>query len=120
MHDFIATIPIDLEESAQLDGSSRFRIFWEIILPLSRPGLAATTHLALILSWNEYLLAAFLSTSKAQTLPIMVSAQICQERGIQWWNMSVVIILMIIPVIIMAFLLQRFISKGVLLGAVKG
>jgi len=42
------------------------------------------------------------------------------ERGIQWWNMSVVIILMIIPVIIMAFLLQRFISKGVLLGAVKG
>ena len=120
MHDFIATIPIDLEESAQLDGSSRFRIFWEIILPLSRPGLAATTLLALILSWNEYLLAAFLSTSKAQTLPIMVSAQISQERGIQWWNMSVVIILMIIPVIIMAFLLQRFISKGVLLGAVKG
>ena len=120
MHDFIATIPIDLEESAQLDGSSRFRIFWEIILPLSRPGLAATPLLALILSWNEYLLAAFLSTSKAQTLPIMVSAQISQERGIQWWNMSVVIILMIIPVIIMAFLLQRFISKGVLLGAVKG
>jgi len=120
MHDFIATIPIDLEESAQLDGSSRFRIFWEIILPLSRPGLAATTLLTLILSWNEYLLAAFLSTSKAQTLPIMVSAQISQERGIQWWNMSVVIILMIIPVVILAFLLQRFIAKGILLGAVKG
>ncbi len=120
MHDFIATIPIDLEESAQLDGSSKFGIFWEIVLPLTRPGLAATTLLTLILSWNEYLLSAFLSTSKAQTMPIMVSAQITMERGIQWWNMSVVIILMIIPVIIMAFLLQRFISKGVLLGAVKG
>ena len=120
MHDFIATIPIDLEESAQLDGSSKFGIFWEIVLPLTRPGLAATTLLTLILSWNEYLLSAFLSTSKAQTMPIMVSAQITMERGIQWWNMSVVIILMIIPVIIMAFLLQRFISKGVILGAVKG
>ena len=97
MHDFIATIPIDLEESAQLDGSSKFGIFWEIVLPLTRPGLAATTLLTLILSWNEYLLSAFLSTSKAQTMPIMVSAQITMERGIQWWNMSVVIILMIIP-----------------------
>ena len=65
MHDFIATIPIDLEESAQLDGSSKFGIFWEIVLPLTRPGLAATTLLTLILSWNEYLLSAFLSTSKA-------------------------------------------------------
>ena len=89
-------------------------------MPLTRPGLAATTLLTLILSWNEYLLSAFLSTSQAQTMPIMVSAQITMERGIQWWNMSVVIILMIIPVIIMAFLLQRFISKRVLLGAVKG
>ena len=63
---------------------------------------------------------SFLSTSKAQTLPIMVSAQITQDRGILWWNMCVVIIIMIIPVITMAFFLQKFITKGVLLGAVKG
>ena len=50
----------------------------------------------------------------------MVAAQITQERGIYWWNMAVVIIVMIIPVVAMAFVLQRFISKGVLLGAVKG
>jgi len=120
MHDFISTIPLDLEESAQLDGASRLRIFWEIVLPLSKPGLAATTLLTLILSWNEYLLATFLSTSKAQTMPLMVAAQITQERGIYWWNMAVVIIVMIIPVVAMAFVLQRFIAKGVLLGAVKG
>ncbi len=120
MHDFISTIPLDLEESAQLDGASRLQIFWEIVLPLSRPGLAATTLLTLILSWNEYLLATFLSTSNAQTMPLMVAAQITQERGIQWWNMSVVIIIMIIPVVAMAFVLQRFIAKGILLGAVKG
>lgn len=120
MHDFISTIPLDLEESAQLDGATRLQIFWEIVLPLSRPGLAATTLLTLILSWNEYLLATFLSTSRAQTMPLMVAAQITQERGIYWWNMAVVIIVMIIPVIAMAFVLQRFIAKGVLLGAVKG
>ena len=120
IHDFVLTIPIDLEESAQLDGASRFYIFWDIILPLCKQGLAATTLLILILSWNEYLLATFLSTSKAQTLPIMVSAQITQDRGILWWNMCVVIIIMIIPVITMAFFLQKFITKGVLLGAVKG
>ncbi len=120
MHDFMSTIPIDLEESAELDGASRLRIFWEVVLPLTRPGLAATTLLTLILSWNEYLLAAFLTTSRAQTMPIMVAAQISQERGIYWWNISVVIIVMIVPVVFMAFLLQRFIAKGVLLGAVKG
>ena len=67
IHDFVLTIPIDLEESAQLDGASRLYIFWDIILPLCKQGLAATTLLILILSWNEYLLASFLSTSKAQT-----------------------------------------------------
>ena len=120
MHDFMSNIPIDLEESAQLDGASRFQTFWEVVLPLARPGLAATTLLTLILSWNEYLLAVILTTSRAQTMPIMVAAQISQERGIFWWNMSVVIIVMIIPVVVMALLLQRFIARGVLLGAVKG
>ena len=108
------------EESAQLDGASRLRTFWEIVLPLAKPGLAATTLLVLILAWNEYIIAVFLSTSKAQTIPILVAAMNAGERGILWWSMCVVIIVMIIPVVFMAILLQRFISKGVLLGAVKG
>ncbi len=120
MYDFFNSIPIDLEESAQLDGASRIRTFWEVVLPLSRPGLAATTLLVLILAWNEYLLALFLSTSDAQTMPILVAAMNAGERGILWWSMSVVIIVMIIPVVLLALVLQRFISKGVLLGAVKG
>jgi multiple sugar transport system permease protein len=120
MHDFFANLPIELEESAQLDGSTRFGIFWDIVLPLTRPGLAATTLLTLILNWNEYLFAVFLSTSKAQTMPIMIGAKNAGERGILWWEMCAVILVMIIPVIIMAIILQRFIAKGVLLGAVKG
>jgi len=120
MHDFFAGLPIELEESAQLDGATRFGIFWDIVLPLTRPGFAATTLLVLILNWNEYLLAVFLALAKSQTMPFMVAAKNAGERGILWWEMCAVIVVMIIPVIIMAILLQRFISKGVLLGAVKG
>ena len=90
-----------------------------MVLPLARPGLAATSLLVLILSWNEYLLALFLSTAKAQTLPLLVAAQNA-TRGPQWWYMSVLIVIMIVPVIILTLLLQRFIAKGLLLGAVKG
>ena len=120
MHDFFANLPIELEESAQLDGASRFGIFWDIVLPLTRPGLAATTLLTLILNWNEYLFAVFLATAKVQTMPIMVAAKNAGEKGVLWWEMCAIIVVMIIPVILMAILLQRFISKGVLLGAVKG
>jgi multiple sugar transport system permease protein len=120
MHDFFISIPIDLEESAQLDGATRVGTFWEIVLPLAKPGLAATTLLVLILSWNEYLLALFLSTTRAQTMPILVAAMNAGERGILWWSMAVVIVIMIVPVVFMALILQRFIAKGILLGAVKG
>jgi multiple sugar transport system permease protein len=120
MHDFFASLPIELEESAQLDGATRFGIFWDIVLPLTRPGLAATTLLTIILNWNEYLFAVFLATAKSQTMPITVAAKNAGEKGVLWWEMSAIIVVMIIPVILMAILLQRFISKGVLLGAVKG
>ncbi|MEO0498070.1 MAG: carbohydrate ABC transporter permease, partial [Pseudomonadota bacterium] len=76
--------------------------------------------LVMIFSWNEYLFALFLSTSKAQTLPILVAAMNAGERGILWWTMSVAIIIMIIPVLAMAVALQKYISKGLLVGAVKG
>lgn len=120
MHDFFANLPIELEESAQIDGATRFGVFWDIVLPLTRPGLAATTLLVIILNWNEYLFAVFLATAKVQTMPIMVQAKNAGEKGVLWWEMSAIIVLMIIPVILMAIVLQRYIARGVLLGAVKG
>lgn len=119
MRDFFATIPYEIEESAQIDGAGRFRIVLTIILPLARAGLAATFLLVLILAWNEYLLALFLSTAKAQTMPLLVAGQNA-TRGPQWWYMSVLIVLMIAPVVALAILLQRYIARGFLVGAVKG
>lgn len=119
MRDFFLSIPVELEESAAIDGASRYRIFFSLVLPLSRPGLAATFLFALIFSWNEYLLALFLSTVDAQTMPLLVAAQNA-TRGPQWWYMSVLILIMIVPVIVMAILLERFITRGLLVGAIKG
>jgi multiple sugar transport system permease protein len=119
MRDYFQSIPIELEECAAIDGASRYRIFWSIVLPLSTPGLVATFLFVLVFAWNEYLLALFLSFSKVQTMPLLVAAQNA-TRGPQWWYMSVLILIMILPVIGMAIALERFISRGLLVGAVKG
>jgi multiple sugar transport system permease protein len=119
MRDFFHSIPLELEESAMIDGASRYRIFWSLVLPLSTPGLAATFILVFIMAWNEYLLALFLSSANSQTLPLLIAAQNA-TRGPQWWYMSVLILIMILPVTALAVLLERFITKGLLIGAVKG
>src|SRR5216683_946379 len=117
--DFFAGVPIDLEESAEMDGASKFRVFFTIALPLVRSGLVATFMLVLILAWNEYLLALFLSNANAQTMPLLVSAQ-NGTRGPQWWYMSVLIVIMVAPVVVIAIFLQKHIARGLLIGAVKG
>ena len=117
--DFFAGVPLDLEESAEIDGASKFRVFFTIALPLVRSGLAATFMLVLILAWNEFLLALFLTNARAQTMPVLVAAQ-NTTRGPQWWYMSVLIVVMIAPVIIVAAFLQKHIARGLLVGAVKG
>ena len=119
MYDFFVSIPKDLEESRR----ARRRLEDPHLLrdhpAAGAPGLVATGLLVLILAWNEYLLALFLSTAKAQTIPLLVAAQNA-TRGPQWWYMSVLIIIMIVPVVLLTLVLQRFIAKGLLLGAVKG
>jgi len=119
MRDYFQTIPIEVEECAQIDGASRYRIFWSIVLPLSVPGLVATFLFVLVFAWNEYLLALFLSGAKSQTMPLTVAAQNA-TRGPQWWYMSVLILIMIIPVIGMAIALERYIARGLPVGAIKG
>ena len=118
MRDYFNTIPIELDESAKMDGASHFRVFRWILLPLSIPGLVATFLLVFVFAWNEYLLALFLTSANAQTMPLTVAAQNA-TRGPQWWYMSVLIMIMIAPVIVLAVALERRISRGLLVGAVK-
>src|SRR6266508_844662 len=119
MRDYFNTLPWELEEAAVVDGASAFRVFRSITLPLSIPGLVATFLIVLVFAWNEYLLALFLSSADAQTMPLTVAAHNA-TRGPQWWYMSVLIQIMILPVIALAVALERVISRGLLVGAVKG
>lgn len=119
MRDYFQTIPIELEESAFIDGASRYAVLWRIVLPLAVPGLIATFLIVLVFCWNEYIMALFLTGANTQTMPILVSAQ-NGVRGPQWWNMSVLVLLMVLPLILMAVALERYIAKGLLVGAVKG
>lgn len=119
MRDYFRSLPVELEECAAVDGASRYRIFWSIVLPTSLPGLVATFLFLLVFAWNEYLFALFLTSARAQTLPLTIAAQNA-TRGPQWWYMSVLILIMIVPVIAMAVVLERYIARGLLVGAVKG
>ncbi len=119
LRDYFQTIPIEIEESAFIDGASRYQVLREIVLPLSVPGLVATFLVVLVFAWNEYLLGLFLSGADTQTMPVLVVAQNA-TRGPQWWNISVLVMLMIIPVLILAIILERFIARGILVGAIKG
>jgi multiple sugar transport system permease protein len=119
MRDYFAALPRELEESAAVDGASVYRIIRSIVLPISVPGLVATFLIVLIFAWNEFLIALILTSASAQTMPLQVAAQNA-TRGPQWWAMSVLIIIMITPVVAMAVALERFITRGILVGALKG
>jgi multiple sugar transport system permease protein len=119
LRDYFQTIPIELEESAFIDGANRYQVLARIILPLSLPGLVATFLILLVFAWNEYTMAVFLTGADTQTMPLLVVAQNA-TRGPQWWNISVLVTMMIAPLIILAIILDRYIAKGILVGAVKG
>jgi multiple sugar transport system permease protein len=119
MRDYFASLPRELEESAAVDGASVYRIVRSIVLPISVPGLVATFLIVLIFAWNEFLIALILTSANAQTMPLQVAAQNA-TRGPQWWAMSVLILIMIAPVVVMAVALERYITRGILVGALKG
>ncbi len=119
MMGFFRDIPRDMEEAALVDGDSRFAVLRKIALPQAAPGLAATFILVFIASWNEFLLALILTGSRAQTLPIAVAAQIGQYE-IQYGNMMAAGVVTTVPVLILALLTQRFLTRGLALGGVTG
>jgi len=119
MRDYFASLPRELEESAAVDGASVYRVVRSIVLPISVPGLVATFLIVLIFAWNEFLIALILTSANAQTMPLQVAAQNA-TRGPQWWAMSVLIIIMIAHVVVMAIALERYITRGILVGALKG
>lgn len=117
---FFARLPITLEEAAALDGAGPMRTFGEIILPLSKPGVVATSVYVLIVTWQEFLFAlSFTSTRDMRTLPVGINDFIGQY-GIRYGELMASSVLISLPVIAVFFLLQRYFVAGLTAGAVKG
>ncbi|MGA3188799.1 MAG: carbohydrate ABC transporter permease [Bryobacteraceae bacterium] len=120
MRGFVEELPREIEEAALLDGESRMGVLLRIVLPLVRPGLAATAVFCLIVAWNEFLFALILSqTESAMTLPVGIAAHVTQYE-IQWGAMSAAGVIAMLPVLIFAAAAQRYFVRGLSLGALKG
>jgi ABC-type glycerol-3-phosphate transport system permease component len=120
MRGFFEDLPAELEESAWIDGASRYRAFWHIVLPLARPGLVAASILCLQLAWNDFLFAAVLTNNATQTLPVMMAAFNAGDSGVDWGGLTASGVLVILPVIIFSFIAQKHLVAGLSSGAVKG
>ncbi|MDF1606858.1 carbohydrate ABC transporter permease [Hoeflea sp. YIM 152468] len=118
MRDQFAGIPKELEEAALVDGLSIWGAFATIVLPIALPGMVAAFILSLVLTWNEYFFAALLTSTHANTLPVMVASQ-TGSQGISWWSMAALSFAAIVPLIVIGIVLERFIIKGMAAGAVK-
>jgi len=118
MRSFFEEIPTALEEAAFVDGASRFRVFLTIILPLAVPGLIATAIFCIINSWNEFVFALFLTSAHASTLPTTVTLFL-SVSGVAWGEMSAVGVVTILPVLVFAMIVQRYMIRGLTFGGVK-
>lgn len=118
MRDQFASIPVELEQSAYVDGCSVWGAFLRITLPIATPGLVASFLIAFVLTWNEYFFAALLTSTDAKTLPVMVASQ-TGSQGINWWAMAAIASTAILPLVIVGILMERYIVKGLTAGAVK-
>ena len=115
---FVRDIPIELEEAARVDGCTTPQMLWLIVFPLVLPGLAATSILVFVFSWNEFAVALNLTAKQTATVPVAI-AKFAQEYEIKHGVMAAGAVLSAIPAIFVLLLAQRHIVKGLTAGAVK-
>jgi len=120
MRGFIEGVPKEIEESALIDGCGRFRMIMRIVIPIIRPGVFATFAFAFTGAWNEMLFALmFLNSEKKLTIPVFLSMFV-QKYDVSWGEMSAAALISLIPVAIMFAWIQKYLVRGLAMGAVKG
>ncbi len=121
---FFNDIPKSVEEAAQIDGLSPYQIFYRISLPLIMPGVVAAIILNFISCWNELLYALILTYSPfpsgAQTVPVFLTSFIIVEKSFAWGGLAAAGIFTMLPTIILGVIAQKYLARGLTLGAVKG
>ena len=118
---FVEAVPVEIEDSAFMDGANRFQIIWNLILPLIRPGIAAVATIGMVTTWNDYITVAVFAPDVAKrTLQVALVNQVFDAVGISWSYMMAFVVIASIPVILMFGLVQKWFISGLTAGAVKG
>ncbi len=118
MRGFFLEIPVEIEESALVDGCSRFGTFWRIALPLVTPGLVATGVFCFIFAWAEFFFAVALTRSNATTLSVYI-VNFFGKMMVQWGEVGATSLLAMVPLFVLSFIVQRYLVRGLTLGAIK-
>jgi multiple sugar transport system permease protein len=116
---FFDELPVEMEEAAMIEGCGRLKVFRLIALPLIAPGLVATSLFCFVFSWNEFMFALLLTRRNVRTLTIIVPSLVGGHE-ILWGEIAAIGTLAIIPGVLLSLLLQRYLVRGLSLGAVKG
>lgn len=119
LYGFIAQVPIELEEAAKMDGCGPVEVFYLVVLPLIKPGLAAASIFTFRIAWNEFILALVLTDRATRTLPVAASLYIT-DIGVDWGRIMALGSLIAIPPLVFTFIAARQIITGLTAGAVKG
>ncbi len=119
LQSFIEQVPIQLEEAARVDGANPFQVFFLVVLPVIKPGLAAAAIFTFRIAWNEFILALVLTNRATRTTPVHISL-FMTEHNIDWGQIMAMGMLIAIPPIIFTFVASKQIITGMTAGAVKG
>ena len=120
MHSFFATLPSELVDAGQIDGASEFGIFWRIMLPLAKPGIATITIFQFMGAWNEFMWAAtFVHTPELRTFQPAIFAM-GGRYSTDWRGLTAGLTIAVLPIIIVYIFMQRHFVAGLTSGAIKG
>ncbi len=119
MKSFFDDLPRDVEDAARTDGSSEWRVFFRVCLPQVKAGIAATVTLGLILTWNEFIMALLLTGPQTRTVPVAMGANLGGGFSVQWGLLAAIETLYLLPVMLVTFVLQNQLLRGVTFGTIR-
>lgn len=119
MVSYFEGLPVELEESARVDGCTRQGAFWHVILPLSAPGVLTSAILAFIFSWNNFMFSVVLAGDRVRTLPVAVFNFLTYST-VDWGGLMAAAVVITLPVLIIGLVAQRYVIAGLTAGGLKG
>jgi multiple sugar transport system permease protein len=119
MRGYIAEVPLELEESARVDGCTRWQVLLQVVFPMVRTGLFATAVFTFVFAWNEFLFALILTRTEVVTFPVQVTHYFGGQSNF-WAKIAALSVLGTLPIFLAVASMQRFLVRGISMGAVKG